>query len=351
MKDNHEDIVMLNNEVEDRYAELFINETGIAPYVECPLCGGRTIPRKSRKGYFIGCSNFPKCEFLASKLRKYSSKEQYSKRLEKESEVIEQAKAILAEEGESLYGWMQGNVKIVKNEKIFIGLYKGYSGKLTYMDARRTLSINKKAKTLGYPEKKLELYKDKLTSIAEYIENQIDLYHNKLKICNPEISRDEAKQEYANLYKNSYGISFDDLCPKCNSPLSLRKHTQYWNSSLNHYIRCSNDSECGFYANSNHKFLPEDEREKEQEIINKALCVSADVWIDLCGWLESQRTVESKKKFPNWYVALNSVQYITSKINMGLSITGRNANRLIDILEKATSFGFKEKDSLKTSWK
>ena len=61
--------------------------------------------------------------------------------------------------------------------------------------------------------------------------------------------------------------------------------------------------------------------------------------------------MESKKKFPNWYVALNSVQYITSKINMGLSITGRNANRLIDILEKATSFGFKEKDSLKISWK
>ena len=32
----------------------------------CPRCGGQLIVRKSEKGEFVGCSNYPKCRFTCS---------------------------------------------------------------------------------------------------------------------------------------------------------------------------------------------------------------------------------------------------------------------------------------------
>ena len=34
--------------------------------VECPLCGGKIVERRSKKGrLFYGCSNYPKCNFVS----------------------------------------------------------------------------------------------------------------------------------------------------------------------------------------------------------------------------------------------------------------------------------------------
>ncbi|MGM9645944.1 MAG: NERD domain-containing protein [Eubacteriales bacterium] len=33
----------------------------------CPRCGGKLVERKSEKGIFLGCSNYPKCKFTAKK--------------------------------------------------------------------------------------------------------------------------------------------------------------------------------------------------------------------------------------------------------------------------------------------
>ena len=34
--------------------------------VKCPLCGGKIVERKSKKGRkFYGCSNYPNCNFLS----------------------------------------------------------------------------------------------------------------------------------------------------------------------------------------------------------------------------------------------------------------------------------------------
>lgn len=35
-----------------------------AQYPECPECKGKLVLRKSRFGYFLGCSNYPKCRFI-----------------------------------------------------------------------------------------------------------------------------------------------------------------------------------------------------------------------------------------------------------------------------------------------
>lgn len=33
----------------------------------CPQCGGQLVDRKGRYGYFIGCSNYPRCKFTTTK--------------------------------------------------------------------------------------------------------------------------------------------------------------------------------------------------------------------------------------------------------------------------------------------
>ena len=32
--------------------------------IRCPKCGGKLVRRKSRYGYFIGCSNYPRCKYI-----------------------------------------------------------------------------------------------------------------------------------------------------------------------------------------------------------------------------------------------------------------------------------------------
>ena len=30
----------------------------------CPKCGAALIKRRGKKGYFYGCSNYPKCDYM-----------------------------------------------------------------------------------------------------------------------------------------------------------------------------------------------------------------------------------------------------------------------------------------------
>jgi len=34
--------------------------------VTCPECGGGIVERKSRRGKFYGCANYPKCKFIST---------------------------------------------------------------------------------------------------------------------------------------------------------------------------------------------------------------------------------------------------------------------------------------------
>lgn len=58
-------------EVKRKFNAFFKEETGILPYTKCPICGKETAPRHSQYGYFVGCSDFPTCRFLASSKKPY----------------------------------------------------------------------------------------------------------------------------------------------------------------------------------------------------------------------------------------------------------------------------------------
>lgn len=47
--------------VVERARELF--RYTIDPNNYCPECGGLLVPRKSRRGKFVGCSNYPTCSY------------------------------------------------------------------------------------------------------------------------------------------------------------------------------------------------------------------------------------------------------------------------------------------------
>jgi hypothetical protein len=50
----------------------FFELTGIAAYKRCPACKkGLTMPRKSKYGYFVGCGNYPDCNFIATNKKRY----------------------------------------------------------------------------------------------------------------------------------------------------------------------------------------------------------------------------------------------------------------------------------------
>ena len=170
-------IEITKEEVAEGFEAYFERETGIALNVACPICGGKTIPCKSEKGFFVGCSNFPKCEFVASESRKYTTNENYLERLQQEALVVEAAEYILKEEGEKLYEWMRDNIKFVKSEKTFLDSLIRTNISISYTKAKRFLTLYKKIKTLGYPEKKSEFYKDKISARTEYIEKQKFMYY------------------------------------------------------------------------------------------------------------------------------------------------------------------------------
>jgi hypothetical protein len=54
------------------FENYFLDLVGIAPYKRCPRCGQNiTLPRKSPLGYFMGCSWYPACNFMATPQKKY----------------------------------------------------------------------------------------------------------------------------------------------------------------------------------------------------------------------------------------------------------------------------------------
>ena len=58
-------------ELEKRFKEYFKDNMGIAPYSPCPRCRKELLPRKSKYGYFVGCSGFPGCRFMATNEKPY----------------------------------------------------------------------------------------------------------------------------------------------------------------------------------------------------------------------------------------------------------------------------------------
>jgi len=60
-------------ELEKDFKKYFSENMGIEPYSSCPKCGNKLLPRKSRYGYFIGCSKYPECTFMATNKKPYKT--------------------------------------------------------------------------------------------------------------------------------------------------------------------------------------------------------------------------------------------------------------------------------------
>lgn len=61
------------NTLKNKFCAYFKNEVGIEPYKKCPKCGEKLLPRKSVYGYFVGCSGFPNCKFIATYKKPYDN--------------------------------------------------------------------------------------------------------------------------------------------------------------------------------------------------------------------------------------------------------------------------------------
>jgi hypothetical protein len=70
LKQDH-NIEITPTELKKEFCNYLKQSVGIAPYTKCPLCGDWLLPRKSNWGYFIGCTSFPKCNFIASDTKPY----------------------------------------------------------------------------------------------------------------------------------------------------------------------------------------------------------------------------------------------------------------------------------------
>ena len=57
--------------LENTFKQYFSENMGIEPYSKCPKCGNELVPRESKYGYFIGCSQYPKCSFVATNKKPY----------------------------------------------------------------------------------------------------------------------------------------------------------------------------------------------------------------------------------------------------------------------------------------
>lgn len=66
-----QNIKITASELKERFFNYFKKLTGITPYTPCPKCKGTLLPRKSQYGHFIGCSNCPKCRFMATSTNRY----------------------------------------------------------------------------------------------------------------------------------------------------------------------------------------------------------------------------------------------------------------------------------------
>ena len=68
-------------EIKKRFRHYFKGIAGINPDDKCPLCQKELRPRKSKWGYFVGCSACPNCKFIATSSKPFSTKK--SKTLDK----------------------------------------------------------------------------------------------------------------------------------------------------------------------------------------------------------------------------------------------------------------------------
>jgi len=53
------------------FLRYFKNLTNITPYTPCPVCNSQLLPRRSDHGYFVGCSKYPSCRFIATNRIKF----------------------------------------------------------------------------------------------------------------------------------------------------------------------------------------------------------------------------------------------------------------------------------------
>ena len=58
-------------ELEKRFKHYFNETMGIEPYTPCPCCNNDLLPRESQYGYFVGCSAYPNCRFIATSKKPY----------------------------------------------------------------------------------------------------------------------------------------------------------------------------------------------------------------------------------------------------------------------------------------
>ena len=58
-------IKIRHQELEAKFLGYFKEISGLDLYTPCPQCNGKILPRKSKYGYFVGCSNCKKCKFTA----------------------------------------------------------------------------------------------------------------------------------------------------------------------------------------------------------------------------------------------------------------------------------------------
>ena len=71
----NEDIEMTASEVKKIFEGYFKSLVNIRPFAKCPICSKKLIPRKSKYGYFVGCSAFPDCKFTATSSKPYVKQE------------------------------------------------------------------------------------------------------------------------------------------------------------------------------------------------------------------------------------------------------------------------------------
>ncbi len=61
---------MSGKTVKERFKKYFEDTTGESVYVKCPACEkGTLVPRSSDYGYFVGCSEYPRCKYHAYQKR------------------------------------------------------------------------------------------------------------------------------------------------------------------------------------------------------------------------------------------------------------------------------------------
>ena len=64
IKNTHEKIQSDKIKKINDYNEIKTPYVRISSHYRCPKCGHRLYKRKSKYGYFLGCSNYPKCKYI-----------------------------------------------------------------------------------------------------------------------------------------------------------------------------------------------------------------------------------------------------------------------------------------------